>query len=197
MDDDQNLSSEFGCSSCNSQVFFLLLFLHTQLQSDASLTTLGMQAMNQPYDGTQAMLDERSKLQAAAAAAARGRQAFPSSAPPPQPVPPSTTTASMPRIEPIVADNPLHKRNLERYQHRDQAYQDSFNAQHKRHLLLAQEKKREIEMMHKDRQVRAHQGPLSVFGPGYQLGNAPTGLQSRVLYPRHRKRPRRSHEFRL
>ena len=150
-----------------------------------------MQAMNQAYDGSQAMLDERNKIQATAAPA-RGRQAFPQ----PQPTPPSATS-NMPRIEPIVADSPLHKMNLERYQHRDQAYQDSFNAQHKRHLLLAQEKKREIEMMHKDRQVRAHQGPVSVFGPGYQLGNAPTGLQSRVLYPRHRKRPRRSHEFRL
>ncbi|KAI8332305.1 hypothetical protein BC941DRAFT_359363 [Chlamydoabsidia padenii] len=80
--------------------------------------------------------------------------------------------------------------NLAQYQQRDRDYQDILNQQHKRHLHLAQEKKREIEIGQHERKIRLHgpQGVVATFGPGYRgLGNGTTGMQSKLIYPRDKK----------
>ncbi|KAI9318523.1 hypothetical protein BX666DRAFT_1855571 [Dichotomocladium elegans] len=105
----------------------------------------------------------------------------------------ATGVASVPATQPILADNKPHKKTLELYQRRDRVYQVSLNNQHRRHLELAHEKKREIEVMHKDRQLRMTQGPAAVFGPGYRgsLGSTGSTQPPRIAYPNDRKRPRR------
>ncbi|KAF7726437.1 SWI/SNF chromatin-remodeling complex subunit [Apophysomyces ossiformis] len=113
------------------------------------------------------------------------------------PVVPATASVNVPQVESILAQTEVQKKNLELYQHHDKVYQETLNTQHKRHLQLAQEKKRDIELTGIERRNRM-QGPIAAFGPGYSgYGNGTTGTQSRVLYPRDRKRPRRSKEFRF
>ncbi|ORX50485.1 SNF5-domain-containing protein [Hesseltinella vesiculosa] len=115
-----------------------------------------------------------------------------------RPSTPSLSTVqqpSLPPIEPIKAETPAQKESLQQYQQHDLAYQEILNQQHKRHLQLAQEKKREIEISTMERRTRM-QGPMGVvatFGPGYQgLGNSRTGMQSKVLYPNDKKHIRRT-----
>lgn len=114
------------------------------------------------------------------------------------PVVPAVNNSMLPQIEPIAADTETRKKNLLIFQHRDQLYQEALNIQHKRHIALAQEKKREIDWIQRQRQTRMRAGPIPVFGPGYTGGgNQPSGLETRVVYPNQRKRLRRSRELRL
>jgi SWI/SNF-related matrix-associated actin-dependent regulator of chromatin subfamily B protein 1 len=118
------------------------------------------------------------------------------------PLPPPAVGASPGAAPPIPAtieatpvETRVQKENLAQYQQRDRDYQDILNQQHKRHLHLAQEKKREIEIGQHERKVRLHgpQGVVATFGPGYRgLGNGTTGMQSRLVYPRDKKRLRRT-----
>ncbi|KAG0175330.1 SWI/SNF chromatin-remodeling complex subunit [Apophysomyces sp. BC1034] len=111
---------------------------------------------------------------------------------------PATASVSLPQVESTPAQTEVQKKNLELYQHHDRIYQETLNTQHKRHLQLAQEKKRDIELVGVERRTRMQGGPMAAFGPGYSgYGNGTTGIQSRILYPRDRKRPRRSREFRF
>ncbi|KAI8136906.1 hypothetical protein BJV82DRAFT_526184 [Fennellomyces sp. T-0311] len=124
----------------------------------------------------------------AAAAAAANPSPTPTSFPQlstrPPVVPAATPAAPPPQIETIPADSEGHRRNLLQYQARDERYQETLNMQHKRHMAIAHEKKREIEAMHIERRSRARAGPAAVFGPGYSgCGNAPTGLDTRIMYP--------------
>ncbi|KAI9317065.1 hypothetical protein BX666DRAFT_2027132 [Dichotomocladium elegans] len=109
----------------------------------------------------------------------------------------TTPIASAKPIECIRADTETRKRNLKLYLSRDQRYQETLNLQVKRHFALAQEKKREIEITQRERQLRMRAGPVPVFGPGYIAGVNPTGVESRVVYPANRRRVRRSRELRF
>ncbi|KAI9494244.1 hypothetical protein BDB00DRAFT_762178 [Zychaea mexicana] len=116
------------------------------------------------------------------------------------PVIPAATAAvappQAPQIDATRADSETRKKNLKQYQNRDEHYQETLNLQHKRHMSLAHEKKRDIESMQLERRSRMRAGPAAVFGPGYSgCGNAPTGLETRIMYPIDRKRPRRSREL--
>ncbi|KAI7877998.1 SNF5-domain-containing protein [Lichtheimia hyalospora FSU 10163] len=114
------------------------------------------------------------------------------------PVVPAVNNPMVPHIESICADTETRKKNLSIFQHRDQLYQEALNTQHKRHIALAQEKKREIDWIQHQRQTRVRAGPILVFGPGYTAsGSQTTGLETRVLYPNQRKRLRASRELRF
>lgn len=107
---------------------------------------------------------------------------------------------AVPPIEPVLAKSETDKKHLTQYRHRDQVYQENLNKQHKRHTALAYEKKRDIETMHARRLLRAQAGPMVTFGQGYsgRGSNPATGLESRILYPRDKKRIRpQAREFRL
>ncbi|KAG1445106.1 hypothetical protein G6F56_010029 [Rhizopus delemar] len=78
------------------------------------------------------------------------------------------------------------QRTLEQYELRDKAYQDILDLQYKRHVEIAQEKKKVIEKANTERRMRG-QNPASVFGPGYQFG-IKTGFQSKIRYPTEKKR---------
>ncbi|KAI9264917.1 hypothetical protein BDA99DRAFT_462505 [Phascolomyces articulosus] len=145
----------------------------------------------------------------AAAAAASGSSAihhpYPQLSTRPPVIPSATAATQLPtqqqqqqNIDAIRANSETHKKHLKQYAYRDEQYQDTLNYQHKRHMALAHEKKREIEAMQMERRSRMRAGPASVFGPGYSgCGNAPTGLETRILYPNDRRRPRRSKEIRF
>lgn len=113
------------------------------------------------------------------------------------PVVPSATPAT-PQIEAIPADTETAKKNLKLYQLRDEVYQETLNEQYKRHTLLAQEKKRELEALGYQRRAKMIDPGLT-FGNGYSgVGNAATAAgPNQILYPADRKRTRRTKELRL
>lgn len=96
--------------------------------------------------------------------------------------PPTATNATI-----TVIKTDLQKKNLEQYEHRDEVYQSVLNTQHKRHVELAQSKKRSIEMASMERRTRMQPnggGPLLVFGPGYGgYGNGKTGTRTKMRFP--------------
>jgi hypothetical protein len=95
------------------------------------------------------------------------------------------------KIVPVETD--AQRQQLQQYQLRDEAYQDTLNLQHKRHIELAQSKKRAIEFASLERRTRMQHGPAVAFGPGYRgFGNGTTGTQSRIRFPRSKKRNRAS-----
>lgn len=105
--------------------------------------------------------------------------------------PPATTTT---KATPVKTE--LQKKNLQQYEARDDAYQDVLNLQHKRHIELAQNKKRAIELASLERRNRMQpNGPIITFGPGYQgYGNGKTGMRTRIRFPHDKKKKR---EFKL
>ncbi|KAI7869446.1 hypothetical protein BDF14DRAFT_1781071 [Spinellus fusiger] len=106
--------------------------------------------------------------------------------------------AAVPHVETTQVNTPGQRQNLTMYQDRDKAYQETLNIQHKRHIHLAQEKKRDLELTGGERRARSQHGPLISFGPGYSgYGNGTTGLQTRIVYPQQRKRMRHAREFRF
>lgn len=110
-------------------------------------------------------------------------------------IPPHGSNVNAPPIESTLAETPAQKENLIQYQERDKTYQKILDVQHKRHVELAQEKKREIEVSTIERRTRTQgaNGLVATFGPGYQgYGNGSTGFQSRIIYPREKKRLRRT-----
>ncbi|KAI9025326.1 hypothetical protein CLU79DRAFT_745061 [Phycomyces nitens] len=105
---------------------------------------------------------------------------------------------AVPHVETTPVHTPVQKRNLALYRERDHAYQETLNVQHKRHIDLAHEKKRDIELAGAERRAKNQHGPLIGFGPGYNgHGNGTTGVQTRVVYPQQRKRMRHAREFRF
>ncbi|KAI8979657.1 hypothetical protein BDF20DRAFT_940583 [Mycotypha africana] len=89
----------------------------------------------------------------------------------------------------ILATNTVQKKNIHQYIHRDNLYQGMLNLQHKRHVELSQEKKKEIEVASLERRARAQQGPTVVYGPGYRgYGNGTTGNITKIRYPRDKRR---------
>lgn len=99
----------------------------------------------------------------------------------------------------VVVETDTQRQNLEQYKTRDDVYQETLNTQHKRHVELAQSKKKLIETASIERRSRLQQGPASVFGYGYKgYGNGKTGTQSRIRYPAERKKRHGKREpFRL
>lgn len=89
----------------------------------------------------------------------------------------------------LAVETDAQRHQLQQYQMRDEAYQDKLNLQHKRHIELAQNKKRAIEFASMERRTRMQHGPAVAFGPGYRgFGNGTTGTQSRIRFPRSKKR---------
>ncbi|RCH90418.1 SWI/SNF chromatin-remodeling complex subunit, partial [Rhizopus stolonifer] len=111
---------------------------------------------------------------------------------------PSTSPAKLPEAKTILVETEGQKRNLKQYQERDDIYQDTLNLQHKRHIELAQSKKRAIELASMERRTRMQHGPAAAFGPGYRgYANGKTGTQSRIRFPHEKKRKRESFRFSL
>ncbi|KAI8644192.1 hypothetical protein BD408DRAFT_413851 [Parasitella parasitica] len=117
---------------------------------------------------------------------------------------PSTTislqqSTAQPSISPpntTVIKTKLEQKNLDLYVDRDQKYQLALDAQHKRHVELAQLKKREIDIANNERRVRAQNRGILAFGKGYDgYGNGKTSVSShgRVLLPADKKN-KRSHQ---
>ncbi|KAG2232718.1 hypothetical protein INT48_000075 [Thamnidium elegans] len=119
------------------------------------------------------------------------------------PPPPQQPSAIVPIISTPAASTKatlvkteLQKRNLHQYEERDDTYQDVLNLQHKRHIELAQNKKRAIELASLERRNRMQpNGPIITFGPGYQgYGNGKTGTRTRIRFP-HDKKKKREFKF--
>lgn len=108
--------------------------------------------------------------------------------------PPTATNATI-----TVIKTDLQKKNLEQYEHRDEVYQSVLNTQHKRHVELAQSKKRSIELASMERRTRMQQGgPLLVFGPGYQgFGNGKTGTRTKIRFPHQHHDHNKKKKFRF
>ncbi|RUS24612.1 hypothetical protein BC938DRAFT_473326 [Jimgerdemannia flammicorona] len=114
---------------------------------------------------------------------------------PQQPPPPAV--AQQPPYEPTPITTEAERRQLTEYVRRDAAYQQALDKQHRRHVELANEKKRDIEFANAEKRLRQQPGALP-FGMGYEgYGNGVTGKQLRILYPNDRKRPRRTKELKF
>ncbi|CEI89611.1 hypothetical protein G6F70_006340 [Rhizopus microsporus] len=86
------------------------------------------------------------------------------------------------------ASSEAAQKTLRQYERRDDEYQAILNTQYKRHVELAQEKKKLIEQANLERRIRS-QNPAHLFGPGYQsFGNGKTGFQPKIKYPAEKKR---------
>ncbi|ORY99902.1 hypothetical protein BCR43DRAFT_126413 [Syncephalastrum racemosum] len=88
-------------------------------------------------------------------------------------------------IEPIPAETDSQKKSLALYQARDKAHMDAFDKQEQQRLEL-QKTKAHQELRHRQEAQAMHVSFM-------QLGLR----ESRYLYPRYRKRPRTSTEFRF
>ncbi|CEP15818.1 hypothetical protein [Parasitella parasitica] len=109
---------------------------------------------------------------------------------------PSTSQLSVPPPDATVVETELQQKTLDLYAGRDQQYQLTLDAQHKRHVRLAQSKKREIDMANNERRVRAQNRGILTFGKGYDgYGNSRTSSSSlaRILFPADKKQ-KRSHQ---
>ncbi|KAF1806491.1 hypothetical protein FB192DRAFT_1273032 [Mucor lusitanicus] len=92
-------------------------------------------------------------------------------------------------VNAISVKTEAQRKNLMQYQGRDDVYQDTLNLQHKRHIELAQSKKKSIEIASMERRTRMQHGAAVAFGPGYRgYGNGRTGTTSRIRFPRDNKR---------
>jgi hypothetical protein len=112
---------------------------------------------------------------------------------PPQPaIVPVITTPATNHSKATLVKTDLQKKNLLQYEYRDETYQDVLNLQHKKHIELAQTKKRSIEVASLERRNRMQPGgPIITFGPGYQgYGNGKTGTRSRIRFPQDKKKRR-------
>ncbi|KAI8885301.1 SNF5-domain-containing protein [Backusella circina FSU 941] len=106
----------------------------------------------------------------------------------------SPTTPTTSNVPSATIETQTHKKHLKSYETRDHQYQETLNTQHKRHIHMAQEKKRLIEFTSHERRIRLQNGPLLLFGQGYRrYTNGP----NRVVYPHQRKRLRASREFKF
>ncbi|RUS18040.1 hypothetical protein BC937DRAFT_89202 [Endogone sp. FLAS-F59071] len=119
----------------------------------------------------------------------RPQQPLPTQPTQPQP----SQQPPLPEPTPVLTD--AEKRQLTEYVRRDTIYQQALDRQHRRHIELAGEKKREIEIANAEKRLRQQPGALP-FGLGYAgYGNGLTGKQQRIIYPAERKRPRRTKEL--
>lgn len=120
-----------------------------------------------------------------------------------QPVQPSLQQPVVPSVSsPVIPTPPenaisvkteAQQKNLMQYQRRDDVYQETLNLQHKRHIELAQSKKKSIEIASMERRTRMQHGAAVAFGPGYRgYGNGRTGMSSRIRFPRDNKRRSRT-----
>lgn len=101
---------------------------------------------------------------------------------------PSSFNSSM-AANKILVQTDTQRSTLEQYKKRDELYQETLNTQHKRHLELAQSKKKLIEQASLERRSRMQQGPATVFGYGYKgYRNGKTGTQTRIQYPAEKKK---------
>ncbi|KAG1484227.1 hypothetical protein G6F57_002035 [Rhizopus arrhizus] len=89
-------------------------------------------------------------------------------------------------LKPISSE--AAQKTLRQYEKRDETYQAILDTQYKRHVEIAQEKKKVIEQANMERRIRS-QNPTLLFGPGYQsFGNGKTGFQHKIKYPGEKRR---------
>lgn len=112
-----------------------------------------------------------------------------------QPIIPSVSSPMNPPLpeNAISVKTVAQQKNLVQYQSRDNIYQDTLNLQHRRHIDLAQSKKKSIESASMERRTRMQHGSAAAFGPGYRgYGNGKTGIASRIRFPRDNKKRSRT-----
>jgi hypothetical protein len=104
----------------------------------------------------------------------------------------------MPPVKTTTLESETHKKNLKEYIERDHEYQKTLDAQHKRHMGLAQEKKHEIDVANNERRIRMQSRGITTFGKGYDsYGNGKTGVHSRVVFPGDKKKKKHHAVFKL
>ncbi|KAF9578131.1 SWI/SNF chromatin-remodeling complex subunit, partial [Lunasporangiospora selenospora] len=112
----------------------------------------------------------------------------------------TAAVATTVQIGPTPSLSDTKRKNLEHYIERDLLFVSAFEQQKRAQVELVNEKQRDPKRL---LQQGAGATPaataaagLELFGPGYRgLGNGTTGNAFHIVYPAHRRRPRRSKEF--
>jgi hypothetical protein len=111
-----------------------------------------------------------------------------------QPIIQQTPIPPPPPANATLVQTALQRKNLDLFMGRDQAYQVTLDAQHKRHMELATSKKHDIDIANNERKIRSQSRGIVTFGKGYDgYGNGKTGSNNRVIYPGDNKKRKRHH----